>query len=813
MDEGRLDELGWSMFEDYVAALLKAELGAGVEAWGRHGDFGRDCYCPSPLRFPGNELADGPFVFQAKFVAGANATGAKCLPALKKAIAAEAARIGARCEARKWDAPAAYVLVTNCPVQASQRQQVEQPLRDVCPNAIIHTLTGRDLQAIARRHPDVRRAFPQIMGLGDLRALIADSVNAEVVNRSRAALDTALALASVYVPTVAYEQAQSVLNKHYFAVLEGPPEMGKTAISYMIGATRAFDGWEVHECRDPGDFFRLYDADRSQYFIVDDAFGRTEYDPTLGRLWEKDFGKIVRRLDGRHWVCWTSRRHILERALRSIDLESDSRRLPSVAAVLVDASRLTIREKTLILFRHAQSESKSTQTKAFVRRYGRRVVKSDHFTPERIRRFVKEAVPELCQQLADGVVDDAAVQVQVDTAIANPTEAMQKSFRALSTEQRAVLYALTASNWGAWDNVAERYAALVPAPNAHERFDVVVDDLTQSFIKVAEQSASSKRLEWVHPSVRDLVIEQLCAAVDDRRRFMTAGAINAVMLALSDEGGEAGKRRRPMLVDAEDWRALTVACERVIASGNAYDLQRILETLEAAADSPDSSEHAEFDRVVRAVCAAFNARWDRDADVQSWKLLEAFTSLSSCIQPFASAPNLKDLWSDALQGLERATTIECALYADETLITEFLRTVRAIAAIEPRLLSATRFPADHEDLLVRLERILGGIRSSDYSEPMDSAVDTMRDLLESVECGQTVPSIADVCRRVKTHIESISEELDQRLERSRRDEDSDYRPEPVAKSEFGDAEIEAILSDLEPKVDDTLSDFKEDAQG
>src|ERR1035441_10325739 len=48
----RLDDLGWFQFESMVQSLLKAEFGVGVESWGGTNDFGRDAYCPGPLRFP-----------------------------------------------------------------------------------------------------------------------------------------------------------------------------------------------------------------------------------------------------------------------------------------------------------------------------------------------------------------------------------------------------------------------------------------------------------------------------------------------------------------------------------------------------------------------------------------------------------------------------------------------------------------------------------------------------------------------------------------------------------------------------------------
>lgn len=72
-----LNKLGWFQFEKLTQASLKIDLGLAVEAWGESTDLGRDAYTQGALQFPDKaKLCDGPFVFQAKFVAGANAAGA-----------------------------------------------------------------------------------------------------------------------------------------------------------------------------------------------------------------------------------------------------------------------------------------------------------------------------------------------------------------------------------------------------------------------------------------------------------------------------------------------------------------------------------------------------------------------------------------------------------------------------------------------------------------------------------------------------------------------------------------------------------------
>ena len=62
MAEYRLDERGWFQFERLCQSLLKARY--GLEAWGSNGDLGRDAYAEGPLRHPGEDENDGPFIFK-----------------------------------------------------------------------------------------------------------------------------------------------------------------------------------------------------------------------------------------------------------------------------------------------------------------------------------------------------------------------------------------------------------------------------------------------------------------------------------------------------------------------------------------------------------------------------------------------------------------------------------------------------------------------------------------------------------------------------------------------------------------------------
>ncbi len=111
------------------------------------------------------------------------------------------------------------------------------------------------LSARIDARPELRLAMPSLLGVRELDPLIP----AEPAGRSTLDRAEAERLAAVFVPTRAYARAVRMLREHRFAVLTGPPEMGKTAIARMVALAKMTDGWEAHECTSPDDLHAAFD--------------------------------------------------------------------------------------------------------------------------------------------------------------------------------------------------------------------------------------------------------------------------------------------------------------------------------------------------------------------------------------------------------------------------------------------------------------------------------------------------------------------------------------------------------------------------
>jgi len=481
----KIDDLGWYQFEWLIQSLLKAELSLAIESWGASRDFGKDAFYAGDLHFSSSKEKDeGPFLFQVKFVSNANAAGARPANAVKAAINSEVERISKRLFKNQIQPPSHYCFYTNAPLTPELRNFIQKELKSILPKVKVHTYSGSDTCDLLDKQERIRRAFPQLLSLRDLDKILSDIVNNDIIARSQGAIDEAKDVIPVFVPTKAYHEALQKLSKHHFVVLEGPPEMGKTAIAWVIALNYILDNYEGYVCNKPDDFFRVFKEGEKQIFIADDAFGRTEYDPSRLKDWEAQLSFVLRRLNKDHLLIWTSRKHILQRALKQMDLQGKAQKFPLPGDVYVDASNLSVQEKSLILYRHAKLADLEDKAKLFLKFYAARIVKQKSFTPERIRRFVAEKLESLAKEFGVQAEHSDKVEKEISEAINNPTDGMRKSFQALTDEYKLLLISLLETQTDPKLTKVEKLYTKHSTQSSPHEFEEILEDLSESFIKI-----------------------------------------------------------------------------------------------------------------------------------------------------------------------------------------------------------------------------------------------------------------------------------------------------------------------------------------
>src|SRR5262249_39233252 len=156
--------------------------------------------------------------------------------------------------------------------------------------------------------------------------------------------------------------------------------------------------------------------------------------------------------------------------------------------------------------------------------------------------------------MAAGGFTQAALAAAIEAELREPTPAMAASYHALAPEQQALLLAMLDSPGGP---VPERELARAARRHADGPLQrspgELVDRLADHFLR----SVPPASVAWVHPSWRDLLIDELAGDAASRLAFLSRCGLDGALVALSVGGGPAGERRLPLLRADADWDALT----------------------------------------------------------------------------------------------------------------------------------------------------------------------------------------------------------------------------------------------------------------
>jgi hypothetical protein len=191
------------------------------------------------------------------------------------------------------------------------------------------------------------------------------------------------------------------------------------------------------------------------------------------------------------------------------------------------------------------------------------------------------------------------------------------------------------------------------------------------------------RVDWVHPSWRDVVIESLAANAAERRGFLSRCGVDGAAVALSSEGGSGGERERPLLKDDGDWDALGDGLHHLCADLDEADAIRLLHVLADAGDDPE----------VRALAELVLRRLGWSGKAVSFDAIGAWAAVSANLEPRPAPPAVAMTWLELEPAHAPATPEELERMADWLRLAELL-TERA-----PELIEGLGFPHRYEAVL------------------------------------------------------------------------------------------------------------------
>lgn len=191
--------------------------------------------------------------------------------------------------------------------------------------------------------------------------------------------------------------------------------------------------------------------------------------------------------------------------------------------------------------------------------------------------------------------------------------------------------------------------------------------------------------DWVHPSQRDLVIDQLSASSEMSKHYLKHGGIPAITLALSQSGGALGSRTFPLLIHDGSWDVLAEASITSILDDHVHNTTRIFTVLEDATLNP--ADIRVRDLVFR-VCSAVREYWDREHIILSSSLIARFLKLCEKTERYLSSPSLQLSWEHACKQLREEADEAINFPSELTVraVDHWVSFVEVISATEPRLI-------------------------------------------------------------------------------------------------------------------------------
>jgi hypothetical protein len=221
----------------------------------------------------------------------------------------------------------------------------------------------------------------------------------------------------------------------------------------------------------------------------------------------------------------------------------------------------------------------------------------------------------------------------------------------------------------------------------------------------------------VHPSWRDLVIEQVAADDEPRRRFLAACGPTGILLALSAAGGEEGRRELPLLRADADWDVLAERLHALLGDLASDDLREVLLAITVATGTTSGAQRVEVLALGEQLLGWIARRWRAHPREVTVELLAAWLELAEQVPEAPETPHLEAallelaptadldlarledierlddwLWLVALGKRRRPQDLECVGYPER-----YLPDLRAV------LQRASSAPGEHHDRLLRID--------------------------------------------------------------------------------------------------------------
>jgi len=705
----RISNIGWYNFELLVQTLLKVVIGPGVTSFGGSKDKGRDAAFVGPAAFPATTNKwTGSWVFQVKYVDFEEQGVDAARSSLKSTFRDELRRLLPL--GRKIDN---YILLTDVPLTTQTRDDLKEITFSHGFEGNFAIVDGKEICQFLDIHGDIRKSYPQLLGLADLEMI----VNRDLYARSKAYLEKWQPTLATYVQTEAHTKALSLLRKKYFIVLDGAPEAGKSTIAASLALIYAADGFEIIDVRSPNDVYRVPNdrvtkrkkEERRTLFVADDAIGSISLVPGWANEWSRDLPAILRQLNSNRLLVWTARRYILEEALATSRLKDAAAGFPRPHEVLVEVGKLSAMQKAEMLYNHAKHANLDNDYRKLIRTHAVEIVNHPNFSPLRIHDLTSVILGPTSDHPHEPSLDWQGVC----EFLKNPGEKWIQAFNALSQSEQTLLLSMLDFDGPvearALRSAYERRAT--QRDGGHLSFEECVSRLDHSFLTVTSSHAGEQYVSVQHPSLRDMLLMNLRGDPNARRRYISlsspiglAGIIggiaefaesetlprHSVVPTNEEEFDLFLDRLRSVsqsVLTLSDWVLLFAACERLIPQKpktTAESTPAIDEFWKFFGEKPPAERVGPVDmdlegfalnqkgRIIHAVLTGFSSRHTFENAQrfrsEDWaRLLASFYSLTAYLSP-PLYPSFTSLLCSNLSDSAESVRLASLIHSAEPLV-------------------------------------------------------------------------------------------------------------------------------------------------
>jgi len=218
----------------------------------------------------------------------------------------------------------------------------------------------------------------------------------------------------------------------------------------------------------------------------------------------------------------------------------------------------------------------------------------------------------------------------------------------------------------------------------------------------------TRSIRWIHPSYRDLVINELVQDEKLRLQFLSLMDLEGIKIAVSQAGGATGDRRLPLMGSEKSWEMLQTRCLFLINTSEPNVGLNLLRVLRSAALDATAGVKCKLTEVLATCCDAVRQSWDEKGITLKAEQLKDYFEASIAVETLPVSPQLGPSWRSAYSDFKKAVSdvLKNSVALDEGALLEWARLTAVIRDNEPRYLKQIKFPETFESDLTELLRIV-----------------------------------------------------------------------------------------------------------